>query len=308
MAMYERKRILIWGKTRPELSRTYKETVCTGGILADTKRLIRLYPIPLRFLNDQQVFKKYQWIEADVRRTSGDSRPESYHIKYDTITVGEFMPTGDEYWTERADWIMAPGNVYPSLDRLLEANASQSTSLGLVRPDSILRVHAERFPDNEKAGFWDKYKQIERVRDLPFEPEAEAKIQPIRHPDFRFKVRFCSGDRESDLTVFDWEIDALYFNQIRTGRSQQQARDAVIDKIQNQVCHSTRDTHFFLGNTRAHPQSFSIVGFWWPKRRLQKTFGDYFPEAGVDELLEGVSADNLHLETDTGPAGGREEW
>src|SRR5262249_4696351 len=48
MTMHQRQRILIWGKTRPELSRTYRETVCTGGILADNRRLIRLYPIPLR--------------------------------------------------------------------------------------------------------------------------------------------------------------------------------------------------------------------------------------------------------------------
>lgn len=278
MPAYERKRILIWGKTRPELSRAYKETVCTGGILADSKRLIRIYPIPLRFLNDQQVFKKYQWIEADIKRTTGDSRPESFHVKFDTITVGEVIPTGDEYWTERAAWVMAPGNVYPSLQRLIEDNALHSTSLGLVRPDSILKVHAERFSEKEKEEFWKKYRQIQQVRELPFNPEEEVEVRPIKHPDFRFKIRFRSAERESDLTVFDWEIDALYFKQIQSGRSKQQARDAVIDKIQNQVCHSTRDTHFFLGNTLAHPQNFSIVGFWYPKRRSQLTFDDYIPE------------------------------
>ena len=173
-------------------------------------------------------------------------------------------------------WPWAPGSQRISL-----------TSLGLVRPDSILSVHAERFPEKEKAGFWDKYKQIERVRDLPFEPEEEAKVQPIRHPDFRFKIRFCSGERDSDLTVFDWEIDALYFKQIQTGRSQQQARDAVIDKIQNQVCDPTRDTHS-SGGIREGIRRVSVSSAsGGVKRRSQLTFDDFMPPADLDTLSAG---------------------
>ena len=70
MATWERRRILIWGKTRPELSRSHKETVCTGGVFADTKEFVRVYPIPLRFLDETKVFKKYQWIEAPVRKAT----------------------------------------------------------------------------------------------------------------------------------------------------------------------------------------------------------------------------------------------
>jgi len=39
------KDILILVKTYPEISTKYTETVCTGGILAETKELIRLYPV-----------------------------------------------------------------------------------------------------------------------------------------------------------------------------------------------------------------------------------------------------------------------
>lgn len=286
MSVWERKRILIWGKTRPELSRTYKETVCTGGVLADTKRLIRLYPIPLRYLNDEQVFKKYQWVEADIKRSPHDARPESYRVKCDTITrVGDPIPTGDGCWTERAAWVMAPGNVYPSLDQLLEANASDATSLGLVRCEQIVKIHAERFSEEEKEQFWKKYRQIQQVQELQFEPEAEVRVKPIQHPDFRFKIKFKSGDREPDLTVYDWEVDALYFNRIQAGRSRQQARDEVIDQLTNVICSPKRDTHFFLGNSLGHQRSFSIVGFWWPKKRSQLTFEDIYPDLGVDEAL-----------------------
>jgi hypothetical protein len=39
--------ILIVVKTYPEISNKYTETVCTAGIIADTKRLVRLYPGPI---------------------------------------------------------------------------------------------------------------------------------------------------------------------------------------------------------------------------------------------------------------------
>jgi len=62
------------------------------GIFEDTKEFVRLYPNPLRFLDEEQVFKKYQWIEADVRKASRDARPESYNIRCDNITVGKSSP------------------------------------------------------------------------------------------------------------------------------------------------------------------------------------------------------------------------
>ena len=33
--LYQNMRVLIWGKTYPELSNKYTETVCTGGVLED---------------------------------------------------------------------------------------------------------------------------------------------------------------------------------------------------------------------------------------------------------------------------------
>ena len=42
--MWQRRRILIWGKTRPELSKKYREIVCTGGVFEDTKKTRPLIP------------------------------------------------------------------------------------------------------------------------------------------------------------------------------------------------------------------------------------------------------------------------
>lgn len=73
-----RKKLLIWGKTYPEFSEKYYETVCTGALDVETGNLIRLYPITLRYMKEP--FKAYDFVEAEIERNSSDPRPESYKI------------------------------------------------------------------------------------------------------------------------------------------------------------------------------------------------------------------------------------
>ena len=74
------KDILILVKTYPEISKKYTETVCTGGILAETRELIRLYPVRYRYLEGETQFSKYQWISAKIAKSTTDVRPESFNI------------------------------------------------------------------------------------------------------------------------------------------------------------------------------------------------------------------------------------
>jgi hypothetical protein len=60
-------RVLIWGKTYPELSNQHRETVCTGGCTEDG-RPIRIYPVPLRYLPEMTRYSLYHWIEAPLER------------------------------------------------------------------------------------------------------------------------------------------------------------------------------------------------------------------------------------------------
>ena len=55
----ETKTVLVTVKAYPNPSRKYTETVCCAGIDIDTKKWIRLYPIPYRDLDESQKFKKY---------------------------------------------------------------------------------------------------------------------------------------------------------------------------------------------------------------------------------------------------------
>src|SRR5438552_3531066 len=92
-------RILIWGKTCPELSTRHVETVCTGGVREDG-RPIRLYPVPLRYLAEGGKYTLYDWIEVPIRKSTNDPRPESFKVRPDAIKILRNVGT-DDHWRER---------------------------------------------------------------------------------------------------------------------------------------------------------------------------------------------------------------
>jgi hypothetical protein len=92
MERYQEKRILILGTTYPSYSSKYTELVCTGGIEEGTSRMVRLYPIAYRYLDESQRFKAFQWVKVRVTRESSDTRPESLRVeKGSTIIVQEYI-------------------------------------------------------------------------------------------------------------------------------------------------------------------------------------------------------------------------
>jgi hypothetical protein len=272
MAAWERRKILIWGKTRPELSRSHKETVCTGGVFADTKGFVRLYPIPLRYLDEQLVFKKYQWIEASVRKAVKDSRPESYNIRCDDIKVGEVLPTDRGNWHRRAEWITQPDNhIFQSVEALQAARERDGTSLGMIKPLRVTDYRVEAYTAEERQQFWTKYQTILSQQEFSFDPDLDRSTRPLPAPAFRFQLQFRCDDsactQDHIFSVFDWEVDALYNRLRQKGDSPEQACEKTLSKLRDEVCGPEADTYFFLGNIAAHPHKFTIVGLWYPRRQ-----------------------------------------
>jgi len=260
--------MLIWGKTRPELSSKYRETVCTGGFWESDGRLVRIYPVPLRYMDDEKIFKKYQWIEADFMKSSTDSRPESYKIRYDSVEVGEFIPTKAGNWDMRAAHVNWEKNTLRSVEELWARHASDGTSLALIRPARVVKVFSEPFSSEDKARFWDNYKRATQQMEWDFgEP---LPVRPITPPDYRFMVRFRCDDPDCEnnhnCRVLDWEPDALYANCCKKGDSKQVAADKVVTKL-TEACGPDKDLYFFMGNISTHPSQFTIVGLWHPKKK-----------------------------------------
>lgn len=89
-------KVAITVKTYPSPSTEYLETVCVAGVRLDTEKpeWVRLYPVPFRFLRDDQRFIKYEVIELDANTHVRDKRPESRRPVLDSIrTVGHLLPT-----------------------------------------------------------------------------------------------------------------------------------------------------------------------------------------------------------------------
>ncbi len=106
--MAERKSVLITVKTYPQPSETYKELVCTAGVLEDGS-FIRLYPIDFRYQPYWNWYKKYEWIEVEIEKNPDDPRKESYRPNLETIRrTGELIGTENK-WEQRKRFVLAKG-------------------------------------------------------------------------------------------------------------------------------------------------------------------------------------------------------
>ena len=99
---WQERRVLVTVRTYPTPARKGIEVSCTAGITAEGE-WIRLFPIPYRYMDPDQRFSKYQWINARVRKAR-DNRRESYTPDLDSIEiVSSVLGTGSD-WAARGEW------------------------------------------------------------------------------------------------------------------------------------------------------------------------------------------------------------
>ena len=251
--------ILIVVKTYPEISRKYTETVCTAGVLADSKTFVRLYPIRFRYLEGTMQFKKYQWIRANITKATSDPRPESYNIAPDSIELGDVIPAG-KTWEERCSWLLNEKTVFPSVEALRVAQENDGTSLGIVKPKIVNRVIIRQRDSKEVGEAIAKKDSVVNQLDL-FEEKKDLYILPVRiMVEFSCNDPDCTGHK---MSILDWEFGQLYRKVIKSVDWQEKIKS----KISDEICAESRDTHIILGNMVSHPQTFSILGFFWPPKK-----------------------------------------
>ena len=154
-------RVLITVKTYPLPSRSYTELVCTAGLL-NGEKWIRMYPIPYRFLQDQQKYPKYSWIELNLTRKTDDFRPESYSPKLgvdEPINVFEQIGTANE-WAARKSYVLK--EVFTSMNELisLAKDPNHRKSLATLKPARIVDFVIEEDEREWKQEWQDQLKQF----------------------------------------------------------------------------------------------------------------------------------------------------
>jgi hypothetical protein len=268
-----KKRLLVWGKTAPEFSKTYYETVCTGAVDVETGNLLRIYPITMR--HHEKQFKKYTFIDAEIdKRGKNDPRPESFRIEQSTIEVHETIGFKDG-WAERSSYVLKPQNVFSSVESLLAAQQSAGTSLGLVAPKEIKRFYSRQKSKAERAEWEEKRAAAAAQRDLFVDNESELKelkFMPIEYlVEFVCDDPACSGH---NCSIRDWEVYVLSLKQYaaRSGHVAQVEQD-VYAELRKRTDPTKKRPYFFMGNTVTHPQRFMVVGIFSPALELNTPAG-----------------------------------
>lgn len=257
-------RVLITVKTYPTLSRKYGETVCTAGVRADGT-WVRIYPVPFRRLDEEEQYRKFDWIEADLVKSRADPRPETRRPTdpHQLVPVGH-LGTKDE-WIVRRRLLLEKCKVYTRLEPLIaEAKANQK-SLAVFKPSAIKDFIVEEEEERE----WDPQKLLQMRNqaaqgELFDEEEWRKTFKVIPKLPYSFSYCFTDGDgKESTLQILDWEIGALYWNCFkRHGRDEKIALQKVHEQYMDNFLKT--DLHFFLGTTQQYhfraPNPWVIIG------------------------------------------------
>src|SRR5258708_30204369 len=127
---YQKRRACVLVKAYPQRSQKYEETVCVGAVTEDSK-LLRLYPVRFRHLDESKRFVRFDWLELEVMKPSDDTRPESFRMKEDSLRI---VKRKAQMTPEECAELWKPC-VSPSLSALQEQQANVGTSLGIIRPD-----------------------------------------------------------------------------------------------------------------------------------------------------------------------------
>jgi len=259
-----RERILITVKTYPVISKKYGELVCTAGVRKDGS-WVRLYPVPFRLLDYAKRYRKFDWIEADLRKSRKDRRPESYHPKnQEEIAIVGHLDAKDK-WRERRRLILGKCKVFDRFQPLLDAARKNRMSLAVFKPTKIIDFKCQ---ESEPDWALDKIKAIKAREDQGelFAGEEDWRKSFVLMPKVPWKFSYTFKDaigKQSTLQILDWEISQLYWNCLKkTGGKQSLALEKVREKYMGQFL--KKDLHFFLGTLlefhQRAPNPWSIIG------------------------------------------------
>lgn len=264
------RRMLVIGKTYPAYSRKYRETACTGAMFYDAFEMIRLYPIPHRYLEGNQAFKSWQIIEAQVQRDEGDPRPESYRIKFHTIVLGDEVKNH----TERRGYLERSPHFCKSVGELRRRQKEEGISLGIVRPKTILDCDVEPREEYERELHYEREKEVLAQLTL-FDKEPS---KPLDFIEAKFRVAWeCQGDEcetpRHDMYLHQWGIHELF----RKYRMHPDGKQKILQAMWQQLDLTKRDPFLFLGSFRGIMWNFGLMDSYSPPRKDQMLLMPNFP-------------------------------
>lgn len=266
-------RILPLVKAYPALSRQYGEVSCVAGIDVTNEanlRWVRLYPVPFRDLDDSSAFAKYQPIKVDAQTHSGDRRPETLRPNRDSIATDGLAIDSSDGWTKRRRFVEPL--MASSMCDIRRRQKSDGISLGIFRPRVIEKLVVET--KDSSTDRQELAKALAAQSSLFGDADRTSEKKALEQIPYAFKYKFyCAepGCKSHTMSITDWEI-VTYFRRVRYAKDWE---GAMRRRWLDQMCADDRDTALIVGNMHQHPDSFLVLGVWWPPKRLdQLTLGN----------------------------------
>ncbi|UAL29877.1 hypothetical protein K8W59_19505 [Nocardioides rotundus] len=90
---------------------------------------------------------------------------------------------------------------------------------------------------------------------------------PLEAPRFRGYYKWRCGDPKGgthEQSIIDWEFVAL--QRKLWDRSDAEAQAEIRKRFLEEICAPNNDVAFYVGNQAKRPQTFSILGAYYPKK------------------------------------------
>jgi hypothetical protein len=213
---WEPTKVLIIGRASPEPSKKHIETVCTGGVTEEGK-LLRLYPISVRYLEENEKYRLWTWASFDIQKNPEDKRKESYRVRDRSIVVHSQI----ESWSERFHFLeKAVTKDRETLDGLYRRDW---TSLGVVQIELVgfdARIQQKNWEiDKPYIKQFHLYTELKPLEQLPIEmrlkyrcknnPQCKTHISSLIGWEYMEAFRNFRGRYGTGVAAFGHIKDAL---------------------------------------------------------------------------------------------------
>ncbi len=262
---WKHEEILVTVKAYPNPSKKYIETVCVAGVTKN-RQWVRLYPIPYRYLEYEQRFPTYGWIEASIRK-SKDHRPESYNIDIQTLKVAGKLGTANA-WQARRELLLPLAS--PSIEELQRQQEASKISLGLIRPKQIKRLIIQPKKDphwsDEELAKLQRHSLLDEMQ----REDVQRIVRELEKIPYDFLYEFDCDDsrcRGHKISVISWEVMESYRKWRQNYGEQWESKFR--EKYEQELPGSKHELYFFMGTMAAHPKVWLIIGLFYPPSQQQ---------------------------------------